>query len=60
VPKAVAGLLTANGNGALSLTYDENYCRAPIPSPMRQGRTVWPVMAGHRLRSEDTASLPTW
>src|SRR6266699_997976 len=29
VPKAVAGLLTANGNGALSLTYDENYCRAP-------------------------------
>ena len=29
VPKAVAGLLTATGNGALSLTYDENYCRAP-------------------------------
>src|SRR5712664_2295700 len=29
VPKAVAGLLTANGNGALSLTYDENSCRAP-------------------------------
>ena len=29
VPKAVAGLLTSNGNGALSLTYDENYCRAP-------------------------------
>src|SRR5258706_3058179 len=29
VPKAVAGLLPANGNGALSLTYDENYCRAP-------------------------------
>src|SRR5258708_1768561 len=29
VPKAVAGLLTANGAGALSLTYDENYCRAP-------------------------------
>jgi hypothetical protein len=29
VPKAVAGLLTANGNGALSFTYDENYCRAP-------------------------------
>ena len=29
VPKAVAGLLTAAGNGALSLTYDENYCRAP-------------------------------
>src|SRR5260370_8671322 len=29
VPKGVAGLLTANGNGALSLTYDENYCRAP-------------------------------
>src|SRR5467141_4002872 len=29
VPKAVAGLLTANGNGAHSLTYDENYCRAP-------------------------------
>jgi hypothetical protein len=29
VPKAVAGLLTANGSGAVSLTYDENYCRAP-------------------------------
>src|SRR5260370_8351607 len=29
VPKAVAGLLTTNGNGALSLTYDENSCRAP-------------------------------
>src|SRR5467141_2005609 len=29
VPKAVAGLLTTNGGGALSLTYDENYCRAP-------------------------------
>ena len=29
VPKAVAGLLTTDGNGALSLTYDENYCRAP-------------------------------
>ena len=29
VPKAGVGLLTANGNGALSLTWDENYCRAP-------------------------------
>jgi len=29
VPKAGAGLLTANGNGAFSLTYDENFCRAP-------------------------------
>jgi hypothetical protein len=29
VPKAVAGLLTADGSGALSLTYDENFCRAP-------------------------------
>src|SRR5258708_27424301 len=29
VPKAVAGLLATNGNGSLSLTYDENYCRAP-------------------------------
>ncbi|HXC48920.1 MAG TPA: N,N-dimethylformamidase beta subunit family domain-containing protein [Candidatus Sulfotelmatobacter sp.] len=29
VPKAVAGLLTTNGNGGLSLTYDENYCHAP-------------------------------
>src|SRR6266513_202730 len=28
VPKAGAGLLTANGSGAFSLTYDENYCRA--------------------------------
>jgi hypothetical protein len=29
VPKAVAGLLASNGSGALSLTYDENFCRAP-------------------------------
>jgi hypothetical protein len=29
VPKAGAGLLTANGSGAFSLTYDENYCRVP-------------------------------
>src|SRR2546427_8971313 len=29
VPKAGAGLLTANGSGAFSLTYDENYSRAP-------------------------------
>jgi trimeric autotransporter adhesin len=29
VPKAVAGLLTADGNGALTLTFDENFCRAP-------------------------------
>src|SRR3989475_476317 len=29
VPKAGAGLLTANGSGALSLTWDEGYCRAP-------------------------------
>src|SRR6267142_3354546 len=29
VPKAVAGLLTTNGAGSLSLTYDENYCHAP-------------------------------
>jgi hypothetical protein len=29
VPKAGAGLLTANGSGSFSLTYDENYCRAP-------------------------------
>jgi hypothetical protein len=29
VPKAVAGLLTTDGNGGLSLTYDENYCHAP-------------------------------
>src|SRR5229473_2588724 len=29
VPKAVAGLLTSNGSGALSLTYDENFCSAP-------------------------------
>ncbi len=29
VPKAGAGLLTANGSGTLSLTWDENYCRAP-------------------------------
>ena len=29
VPKAGAGLFTANGSGAFSLTWDENYCRAP-------------------------------
>ena len=29
VPKVVGGLLTANGSGALSLTYDENFCSAP-------------------------------
>ncbi len=29
VPKAGAGLLTANGSGALSLTWDEGYCGAP-------------------------------
>src|SRR5467141_2951965 len=29
VPKAGAGLLTANGSGAFSLTYDENFCRGP-------------------------------
>jgi len=29
VPKAGAGLLTADGSGAFSLTYDENFCRAP-------------------------------
>jgi len=29
VPKAVAGLLTPSGSGALTITYDENYCRAP-------------------------------
>ena len=29
VPKAGAGLLTANGSGAFSLTYDENFCHAP-------------------------------
>ncbi len=28
VPKAVAGLFTAGGNGTLSLDFDENYCRA--------------------------------
>jgi trimeric autotransporter adhesin len=29
VPKAVAGLMTAGGTGALNLDFDENYCRAP-------------------------------
>lgn len=29
VPKAGVGLLTANGSGSFSLTYDENFCRAP-------------------------------
>ena len=27
VPKAVAGLLTADGNGGFTLSFDENYCR---------------------------------
>jgi len=29
VPKAVAGVLTGNGAGAFSLTFDENFCGAP-------------------------------
>jgi Domain of unknown function (DUF4082) len=29
VPKAVAGLLTPDGNGGLVLTFDENFCRTP-------------------------------
>src|SRR4029077_3948356 len=29
VPKAGAGLLTAHCSGSFSLTYDENFCRAP-------------------------------
>ncbi|HKV62972.1 MAG TPA: N,N-dimethylformamidase beta subunit family domain-containing protein [Candidatus Acidoferrum sp.] len=29
VPKAGAGLFTADGSGAFSLTYDENFCGAP-------------------------------
>jgi len=29
VPKAFVGLLTINGSGALSVTYDENFCSAP-------------------------------
>ncbi len=29
VPKTVAGLLTADGNGAFNLTFDENFCSAP-------------------------------
>ena len=29
LPKTVVGLLTTNGSGALSLTYDENFCSAP-------------------------------
>ena len=29
VPKAVAGLFTANGSGTLNLDFDENYCHAP-------------------------------
>jgi hypothetical protein len=28
IPKAVAGLLTADGNGAFTLTFDENFCSA--------------------------------
>jgi hypothetical protein len=37
VPKAVAGLLTTDGNGSLSLTYDENYCSAPNSVTGAQG-----------------------
>jgi hypothetical protein len=29
VPKTVAGLITADGNGTFNLNYDENYCSAP-------------------------------
>src|SRR5262249_33916505 len=29
VPKAGVGLITSNGSGGFSLTYDENFCRGP-------------------------------
>jgi hypothetical protein len=29
IPKTVVGLLTTDGSGTLSLTYDENFCSAP-------------------------------
>jgi len=38
VPKAGVGLLTANGSGALSLTWDENYCSAPNSFTSAAGR----------------------
>lgn len=58
VPKAVAGLLTAAGNGTLSLTYDENYCRAPASitgfagtyAVASNGRTTL-TLGGYRLVS---------
>jgi hypothetical protein len=36
-PKAVEGLMAADGNGGLSLTFDENYCRAPNSVTGAQG-----------------------
>ena len=37
VPKATAGLFTADGIGALSLTFDENFCRAANSVSNTQG-----------------------
>jgi len=48
VPKADIGLVTSNGSGALSLTYDENFCRAPTPDRLGgdlQRGHQWPHFA---------------
>src|SRR5260370_22609642 len=50
VPKAVAGLLTTDGNGSLSITYDENYCRAP--------NAVTGAAGTHSVAAHCRAALP--
>jgi len=57
-PKAGAGLLTANGSGAFSLTYDENFCRAPNSFTDAPGRTACPATGVQRLRLEGSTWLP--
>jgi len=56
--KAVVGLLTTNGSGALSLTYDENFCSAPN-SYGAPGTYSEPPMAGidHHWRLQPVAYL---
>src|SRR5258708_20169843 len=59
IPKAVAGLLTTNGSGALSLTYNENFSNAPnsVTPPAgtyhvaHNGRAAITIARDHPLRS---------
>jgi hypothetical protein len=60
VLKAVAGLLSTDGNGSLSLTYDENFCSAPNSVTAAPGTYSVAGNGGHRSPSEDTVWLLTW